>query len=192
MPAAAEPRLKSGKVYRTADFRRWGKNPTRLARRLEREGELERLGHGLYYAPERSHFGTVPPAEDELLRAFLKTRDYMVAGSRAWNSLGLGSTGVESYPVVYNKKRSGVMDVGGKTFEFRRVRYPSSPSREFFAVDLFENRERAGVDRTGLMARLEAALESGRLSSERLREMAVLYGSKDTQVAIDDAVNAVE
>lgn len=191
VPAAAEPRLKSGKVYRTADFRRWGQNPTRLAQRLAREGELERLGHGLYHAPKTSRFGTVPPTEDELLRAFLKTRDYLVTGSRTWNPLRLGSTGVESYPVVYNKKRSGVLAVGGKTFEFRRVRYPGAPSPEFFVVDLLENRDRAGVPLSAVQVRLNTALEEGRFSSEQLKEMAERYGSKETQAAVDEAVNAV-
>lgn len=190
MPAAAEPRLAPGRVYRTADFRRWGKNPTRLARRLEREGEVERLGHGLYYVPETSRFGPVPPAEDELLSTFLKSRDYVVSGSRAWNPLGLGATGVERHPLVYNKKRSGVLDVGGRTFEFRRVRYPDPPTPEYFVVDLFENRDRAGVDRSTLRQRLEGALEAGRFSADRLGEMAERYGSKDTQAAVAEAANA--
>ena len=40
MTASAQPRLKRGRVYRTKEFARWGANPTRLAKRLVREGEV--------------------------------------------------------------------------------------------------------------------------------------------------------
>ncbi len=51
MPAPAQPRLEPGRVYRTCDLGTWGANPTRLARRLIREGRLRSLAQGFFYAP---------------------------------------------------------------------------------------------------------------------------------------------
>jgi hypothetical protein len=63
--------LEPGTVYRTAYLRRWTANPTRLLRRLEEEGSVRSLGHGLFYAPRRGRFGEAPPSDEALLDAFL-------------------------------------------------------------------------------------------------------------------------
>lgn len=50
------------RVYRTSELRQWGANPTRLSARLEQEGQIRRLGHGLLYVPYRGRFGEVGDA----------------------------------------------------------------------------------------------------------------------------------
>ena len=99
--------LDPGTVYRTAWLRRWGDNPTRLAHKLERRGLVQRLGHGLFYAPRKSRFGDVPPSDEALLDAFLDGTPYVVTGPHRWNALGLGSTALFARPLVYNTKRTG-------------------------------------------------------------------------------------
>lgn len=175
------PNLQSGRVYRTADFARFDKNPTRLVGRLVRSGRLRPLRKGLYHAPETSAFGDVPPSEDELLRAFFRGRPFLRTGPSVWNRLGLGSTAVEAVPLVYNKTRSGTVEMGGRRFELRRVRFARRPDPEFFVIDLLENTDRAGVDFATLRRALSVALQSGRFHAERLRDRAGKYGSPTTQ-----------
>ena len=70
MSTARTPKLEPDRVYRTRDFATWTKNTPRFARRLERAGVLQRLGHGLFVHPRVGRFGVVPPSDAELLRGF--------------------------------------------------------------------------------------------------------------------------
>ncbi|MBI3923943.1 MAG: type IV toxin-antitoxin system AbiEi family antitoxin domain-containing protein [Armatimonadetes bacterium] len=173
--------LKSGRVYRTRELKRYGQNPTRLAARLVETGELRRLQKGLYYKPRRSIFGEVPPSEDELLRAYFGRQPYLRTGPSVWNALGLGSTAVEAVPLVYNKKRSGVVELADRWFEFRRVRFPARAPVEYFIVDLLENAQRAGLEQESARRALAAALRNGSFDRDRLRAMASGYGTLATQ-----------
>ena len=78
-------------------------------------------------------------------------------GPERWNALGLGSTAVFAAPLVYNTKRSGAFELGGRRFVLRRVGFPPNPPPEWFVVDLFENADRAGASRTELPAALTRA-----------------------------------
>lgn len=186
MPTA-QPRLHPGKVYRTRDFRKWGANPTRLAARLVREGALEKLQNGLYYRPKMSSFGQVPPNTAEILRAFFAGSPYLVTGSARWNELGLGVTAVLAYPLVYNTTRTGLLRIGRKKFLLRRVRFPKEPPTEWFAIDLIENRDLAGISLAELEEGLRRALRARRLDAARLHEMADGYGTRETQALVERA-----
>ncbi|ATB29699.1 hypothetical protein [Melittangium boletus] len=188
MATAADPRLEEGQVYRTRELQRWGENPSRLAKRLVREEVLVPLSHGLYYCPKRGRFGVSPPSDDAVMRVFLGGSPFVFTGSDQWNALGLGSTAVFAVPLVYNTKRSGSFTFGGRTFELRRVAFPSNPPREWFVVDLFENAARAGVSREQLASALTRALGRGLFDSARLREMARNYGTMATQALIESAI----
>lgn len=63
--------LEPGHVYRTRDLSQWTSNPARLARRLVERAQLRQLAQGLFVHPRQSRFGTVPPADEEVMRAFL-------------------------------------------------------------------------------------------------------------------------
>lgn len=182
--------LDAGKVYRTKELRRWSCNPTRLAEMLVRQGELTRLRHGLYYRPERSRWGTVPPGRDEILRAFFDGNPYLVTGSTAWNGLGLGSTAVFAVPLVYNTTRTGDVEIAGKKFSLRRVRFPEDPSLEWFVVDLMRNREMAGVDLAMLERNLAHAIRAKRFDQRRLSSMASVYGTREVQEAVHRSIAA--
>ena len=140
MPAPAQPRLEPGRVYRTRDLTTWGANPTRLARRLVREGRLRSLAQGLFYAPKSSRFGPVPPEDEEILRAFLGSDEFVLTGPPYWNALGLGTTAAFPVVLVYNTRRSGEFAFGHRRYRLRRVRFPRRPSAEWYVIDLLEHR----------------------------------------------------
>ncbi len=182
--------LRRGRVYRTRDLARWSANPTRLANQLVQRGLLQRLAHGLYVHPEQSKFGPVPPTDRALLRAFLGGGPFVLTGPAVWNNLGLGATALHAATLVYNTKRSGTFQLGGRTYRLRRVAFPRHPSREWFVVDLLEHAEEAGVSRQDLVDAVRAALASERLDAERLDAMTSRYGSKAVQVLLEPLLMA--
>jgi len=187
MSAQAQPHLEPGRVYRTRELAAWSANAPRLAQRLVRDGELVQLAHGLYAHPRQGRFGTVPPADDELMRAFLDGEPFVFTGPEQWNALGLGSTAAYAMPLVYNTKRSGVFLLGGRSFLLRRVAFPAEPSPEWYVIDLLEHADEAGVARSELAQALAKAVARGRFDRQRLREMAARYGRKVTQACVDAA-----
>lgn len=188
MGAAANVTLTPGTVFRTASLRRWGDNPTRLARRLEQEGRVERLGHGFLYVPRETKFGTIPPTEDALLDALLDGTPYLVTGPVRWNTLGLGSTALHVHPLVYNTKRTGTFTLGGRTFELRRVGFPREVNAEWFVVDLLRHTDSVGLDRADVARTLVKAIKSGRFDQGRLLDMADQFGSRSEQHLIRQVV----
>jgi hypothetical protein len=188
MPAPAEPTLKTGRVYRTGDLARWGQNPSRLARRLVREGKLKSVKRGLYACPRSGRFGQVPPKEKDLLHRFLRGGPFLFTGPERWNALGLGSTAAFSRQLVYNTKRSGEFDLGGVKFLLRRVPFPHHPTPEWFAVDLIENHAMAGVSLEEIEGHLGGAFTERRLDPGRLQEAAREYGTKRTQALVERAI----
>lgn len=181
--------LEPGTVYRTAWLRRWGNNPTRLAQKLEARGLVRRLGHGLLYTPRTSRFGEVPPSDEALLDAFLDGTAYVVTGPARWNALGLGSTALFARPLVYNTKRTGTFDLGGRTFELRRVAFPTDPPPEWFVVDLLRHADAAGVDRRELVDRLHRRVRAGRFDADRLLDMARRFGGAAEREAVRAATS---
>ena len=181
MSHPSNPTFKPGQVLRTEDLRQWSANPSRLGKRLVQEGKLEFLKQGLYVAPRSSKFGKVPPDSQALLRSFLKYSPYLETGPKAWNALGLGSTSVFTGALVYNTKRSGRFTLAGKAFDLRRVRFPASPTPEWFVVDLMEHHDQAGISLETLESRLAAAMRNRRFDPEKLLAMAKEFGTHRTQ-----------
>jgi hypothetical protein len=167
MSAPAKPELQPGRVYRTRDLERWSANAPRLAKRLVDEGVLVPLAHGLFVHPEKTRFGMVPPKDEELMRAFLDGSPFVFTGPARWNALGLGSTALHAVTLVYNRKRTTEVELGARRFVLRRVRFPDHPSPEWYAVDLLEHADEAGVELAELRVGLARALAAGRLDSSR-------------------------
>lgn len=190
MSHPAQPSLQPGRVYRTRDLAAWTANAPRLARRLVRDGALVQVAHGLFAAPKRSRFGTVPPDDTELMRAFLDGGPFLFTGPEEWNALGLGSTAVFSATLVYNTKRSGTFELGRRRFLLRRVAFPEKPTREWFVVDLLENADSAGVARSVLAEALAAAVARNDFDRERLRLMAEAYGTRATAALVARAIES--
>ena len=130
----------------------------------------------------------VPPADDELMRAFLDGASFVFTGPDRWNALGLGTTALFATPLVYNAKRSGTFDLGGRRYVLRRVAFPSRPAPEWFVVDLFENADQAGASRDELAESLSRGVAQGAFDRERLGDMAARYGTRRTQALVRRAL----
>ncbi|MFH0946959.1 MAG: hypothetical protein V2A76_17330 [Planctomycetota bacterium] len=191
MPPPSKPHLTVGRVYRTEDLRRWGKNPSRLADRLVREGKLRRLSRGHFVRPRWGRFGEVPPTDDALLRAFLKGQPFLHTGPECWNVLGLGASAVFSRQLVYNTSRTGEFDLGGVRLLLRRVRFPRKPTPEWFVIDLLENHDMAGVSLAEVEYRLAEAVSSGRFDPRLLEKMAGKYGTRRTQAIVERSTTGI-
>ena len=192
MSVTSQLALKPGRVYRTRDLSRWGANAPRLAKRLVREGKLTPLAHGLYAHLRKGRFGAVPPRDEELMRGFLGGGHFVFTGPDRWNSLGLGTTGLFAAPLVYNAKRSGTFNLGGKRFVLRRVAFPEKPTPEWYVVDLFENAKSAGASPEALSDSLRRAMGRGAFDSARLREAARRYGTRRTQALVESSLQKAE
>lgn len=188
MPAAVQPTLQSGRVYRTHQLGKFTTNPSRLAKRLVAQGELWPVGRGLYARLAKSKFGPVPPSREELMRRFLNSGRFLFTGSEKWNALGLGSTAVFATPLVYNATRSGEFELGGRRFILRRVAFPEEPTPEYYVVDLIKNRQSAGVSLDQLQQRLSRAVAEGRFKKSGLRRCAREYGNKTAETLVENAI----
>lgn len=180
-----------GCVYRTGDLRRWTGNPTRMAKRLVAQGQLKPLAQGLYAAPRQTRFGEAPPKVEAVLEAFLDHTPFVLTGPEYWNALGLGSTALFPKQLVYNTKRSGEFDLGGRRFLLRRVAFPARVTREWYAVDLVEHRDTVGLATEVLITRMRNAIGQGGLDRDRLRDTAREYGTRNTQNLVEQALKPV-
>ena len=135
--------MRPGRVYRRQDLGGLTTAVDRDLKTLVASGEVRKLGYGLYHRPRKNPFGDTPPDERELVRAFLKTDDFLLMSDNYFTELGLGLTQLYNDHVVYNHKRSGEFVLGGQRFRFRVVpAYPKRLSKEFLLVDLLNNLKR--------------------------------------------------
>lgn len=187
---ATRKSLPAGHVYRARDLRRWGKNAARIASDLVASGQLVKLAGGLYASPRRTKFGELPPADRDVMKAFLNRGPFVFTGPEYWNPLGLGSTAMFASQLVYNTKRSGEFTLGKRKFLLRRVSFPRKPTPEWFVVDLVENHAMAGVNRESLETHLAEAVRAGKFEAQELLDMAKCYGTKATLALVQRAVEA--
>ena len=188
MRTPVPPTLRAGHAYRTRDLARWGKNPARLVQRLVREGRLREAAHGLYYAPVPSKFGPAPAADEVLLAAFLDDEPFLISGPPRWNALGLGATAMFASTLVYNTQRTGEFVLAGRRFLLRRVYFPKTPPPEWFVVDLLKHHDMAGLALSELAENLVKTLRLGRWDVDKLRAMAVTYGTKATFALVEACI----
>lgn len=148
--------LRPGQVYRRAELTRWSNAVDRHLKLLQKEGTLTKLAGGLYYCPKNTAFGEAPPDEDKLVETFLKDRRFLLTTPNAYNTLGLGTTQLYNTTVVYNHKRHGRFNLGGRDFEFRmKPCFPQSLTEEFLLVDLVNNLGQLAENRARLLRRAE-------------------------------------
>ena len=176
--------LRPGQVYRREDLAPLSTAVDRHLQELVSAGRLTKLARGLYYAPRESAFGVVPPADEELVAAFLKDRDFLLFSPSAYNAAGLGTTQLYNRTWVYNRKRHGVFTLGSRQYDFRvKPRFPRRLSDEFLFVDALNNLGELAEDEAAVLARarqraremdgtkLKRALEQFGLVATRKRVM---------------------
>ena len=145
--------MRPGRVYRRQHLKGFSTAVDRDLRSLVASRDVKKLAGGLYYRPRKNRFGDTPPDDRDLVRAFLKTDDFLLTSYNHYNQLGLGLTQVYNTYLVYNHKRSGDFSLGGKHFKFRVVpAYPEKLSKEYLLVDMLNNLEHL-PDNTDLVLR---------------------------------------
>lgn len=149
--------LKPGQVYRRADLQQWSTAVDRHLKELVEEGTLQKMSQGIYYYPTEASFGAVPPEDEKLVGAFLKSDDFLLTSPNFYNSLSVGTTQLYNTCVVYNHKRHGEFELGGKMFDFRlKHKFPKELSEEFLLVDLLNNLNQLAEDRESLLNNVKA------------------------------------
>jgi len=135
-----EAAMRSNRVYRRQDLERFSTAVDRNLKNLVKSGVVKKLSGGLYYRPLKNVFGAAPPNERDLVRAFLKTDNFLITSYNNYNQLGLGLSQIYNFDIVYNHRRTGRHELGGKRFDFRIVpEYPRKLSKEYILVDLLNN-----------------------------------------------------
>lgn len=172
--------LKAGHVYRREDLARLSNAVDRHLRELVSMGKLQKLAQGLYHAPKQSNFGPLPPADDLVVKGFLRDKEFLVFSPSSYNAVGLGTTQLYNRTLVYNHKRHGVFRLGNRQFDFRvKPRFPKKLSREFLYVDLLNNLDELAEDRDEVLSQARSKLPSFDL--DRLQAAVDSYGNMATR-----------
>jgi hypothetical protein len=172
--------IKAGCVYRREELGKWSNAIDRHLDLLQKDNTLKKLSGGLYYCPEHSVFGAMPPSEETMIRAFLKDNRFLLMSFNHYNSLGIGTTQLYNEAIVYNHKRHGVFQLGTRTYRFIRKRYfPIKLSEEFLLVDLVDNIKRLVEDQPQILELVKT--KALKLNHRRLLEFAKKNGSARTK-----------
>jgi hypothetical protein len=172
--------IKQGEVYRRSDLEYFSTAIDRHLAQLTKEGTLIKLNQGMYYAPEHSKFGVVPPNDRLLVERFLKDEDFLLVSPNSFNSLGLGLTQLYNTTWVYNHKRKGEYKLSGKIFEFKlKSSFPKKISREYLLVDLLNNLDSLAEDQSKTMDKVQNTVSS--FNAEALMRATQQYGTGKTK-----------
>jgi len=168
--------LRRGSVYRRNELEKWSNSVDRHLTELLTDGTLQKLSQGLYYYPKETAFGIVPPDEKVLIRSFLKDIKFLLTSPNDYNRLGVGTTQLYNKRVVYNKKRHGEIDLGGRKFFFHiKPRFPKEMTQEFLLVDLVNNLDTLAEDTNIVLSKVQNKVRT--LDMEKLRQNLKSYGS---------------
>ena len=178
--AALAARLQTGRVYRREDLARMSKAVDRQLSELVSTGVLKKLAQGLYYEPKKSSFGLLPPTEEQVVRGFLRNKDFLVFSPSSYNTVGLGTTQLYNSTLVYNYKRHGVFKLGNRQFHFRvKPRFPKKLTPEFLYVDLLNNLDVLAEDRDAVLSQARTKLLS--FNQKLLQKALDSYGNMATR-----------
>lgn len=172
--------LEPGQVYRREELARLSNAVDRHLRELVATGTLRKLAQGLYHMPRQSPFGTVPASDDQLVKGFLRDKEFLVFSPSLYNGLGIGTTQLYNKTLVYNHKRHGQFRLGSRLFDFRvKHRFPKTPSQEFLYVDLLNNLEELAEDRDAVLLRAKEKVSAFEFVA--LQEAVETYGNMATR-----------
>lgn len=178
--------MRPGRVYRRQDLEGVTTAVDRDLKTLVEGGEVRKLRYGLYHRPRKNPFGDTPPEDWELVRAFLKTDDFLLTSDNNFTQLGLGLTQLYNNHVVYNHKRSGEFVLGGQRFKFRVVpAYPKKLSKEFLLVDLLNNLMRLPDDASRVLYNLERHRDE--FDQSKVSENLTRYGTPSAREVLREA-----
>ena len=169
-----------GKVYRRSELAEWSTSVDRHLKQLLKDGTLVKLSGGLYYYPKKTVFGFAPADDLTLIKAYLKDDRFLLTSPNAYNTLGVGATQLYNESVVYNHKRHGRHQLGGRVFDFCMKSFlPKSLSEEFLLVDLVNNVEKLVENKGYILERVKNKARS--MEKVALADAARYYGNVITR-----------
>ena len=176
-----EKHLTSGRVYRRDMLLPFSKAVDRDLEVLVRRGTLKKLSGGIYYKPATSVYGSLPPADSDMVACFLRDNSFLLYSWNQYNALGLGLTQLYNRMVVLNHKRHGVFRLGNKEFDFRRSNrgFPNKITPEFLLVDLVNNLTELSEDTSSLKVNIINNLSN--FNQKTLSSLARQYGKIGTK-----------
>lgn len=177
--------LHPGNVYQRSDLLDLSKSLYRQLPGLVKLGIIHKLSRGLYYCPKETDFGVVPPEENILLKAFLKTDNFFLISPNDYNMLGVGTTQLYNIRYVYNLKRHGETKIGGRIFSFRKKHLlPGIVTPEFLIVDLVNNIDKLAEDTVLILQKI--AIKVKTMDKPKLLQNVNDYGSAKTKRLFKD------
>jgi hypothetical protein len=178
--------LKAGQAYRRADLIRWSTSVDRHIKQLVEGGVLKKVSGGLYVYPKATAFGPAPASDKDIVAAFLRDHRFLLASPNAYNSLGVGTTQLYDRTVVYNHKRHGEFQLGGRKYAFRvKPRFPKSLTTEFLLVDLVNNLDQLAETKDDVLKRVMKRAVAA--DKPRLRRAVHEYGNERTKRLFEQA-----
>jgi len=117
-------RHNSGWVFTHVDFNGVSSIATveKILSRLVVSGEIKRIRRGIYYIPENSRWGEVPPAQSNIIKALSRgmNTDIIPDGANALYQLGLTQQ-VPMKQVYLTDKQISTISIGKTNMEFKKV-----------------------------------------------------------------------
>lgn len=114
----------AGWVFTHMDFAQLDNLPTveRILSRLVTSGEIKRIRRGIYYIPESSRWGEVPPSQSNIIKALSRSMntDFIPDGANALYQLGLTQQ-VPMKQVYLTDKQISTISIGKTDIEFKKV-----------------------------------------------------------------------
>ena len=106
---------------------------------------------------------------------------FLIFSWNEYNSLGLGLTQLYNRVVVYNHKRHGLFELGGKQFDFQRPArgFPAKLTPEFLLVDLLNNLSNLSEDPEAVRSSVKSNLH--KFNRKKLITFVKHYGKISTQ-----------
>jgi len=185
--------LRAGKVYRREDLVAYSTSVDRELQKLVAAGRLTKAAQGLYYAPRKSVFGDAPPAEEDMLAAFLKDKNFLSFNPSIYNSLRLGMTQLYNKAIVYNHKRHGIFRLGNRDYDFRvkhRFPLPNQVSSEYLLVDMLNNFDELAEDEDHVFPIARRKLSQ--FDAKKLQQALQDYGSAATRRLMKNWLSKME
>lgn len=105
--------------------------------------------------------------------------------------LGVGTTQLYNKRVVYNHKRHGEFNLGGRTFTFfEKPRFPKNVTTEFLLVDLVNNLERLAEDQDMILQNVAVKVREVEQKKLKLavREFGTLRAKKVFKPLLSEAI----
>jgi len=173
--------MEDGRAYRREELGLLSGAVDRDLKRLVREGKVTRAAPGLYYRTRVSRWGALPISSSELVRAFLRSEDFLLTSLDVFNGLGVGLTQLSNEFVVYNRKRIGKFKLDGHVYHFKRPHnFPRKEqvNNEYLLVDLLNNYEDLPEPPDGLWNSLRSCVRE--MSPTYLEQTARQYGKVST------------